>query len=453
VSGLAARLRAKVRTSALGALGALLIVPVLAPVAGAVPVERIVSPGGIEAWLVREPSVPLVSMEFAFLGGTSQDPAGKGGAANMVAHLLDEGAGELDAKTFQTRMEERAIEINFSATRDFFRGTLRTLGEHRAEAIELLKPALSAPRFDAEAVERIRAQVISGLRRETTSPNSIASKSWWGAAFPDHPYGRPVSGALETVPQITADDLRSYTQRVFARDQLKIAIVGDIDAAAAGDMIDRVFGALPAKAQLTPVADARPEGIGRRLFTPLDVPQTVMTFGGPGIQRKDPDFIAAYLVNHILGGGSFSSRLYAEIREKRGLAYSVYDSLVWLRHSAMFMGGTQTRADRATETLQVIEQEIQRLAEAGPSADELRKAKDYLKGSYMLSLDTSSKIASQLVQIQIDELGIDYIKKRNGLIDAVSLDDAKRVAKRLLGSGLLVTVVGRQQGATPTAIR
>jgi zinc protease len=450
VSGIAARLR----TRALGALSALLLLPLMAPAAGAVPVERIVSPGGIEAWLVREPSVPLVTMEFAFLGGASQDPAAKPGVANMVSQLLDEGAGELDAKTFQQRLEERAIELSFSATRDFFRGTLRMLREHRPEAVELLKLALAAPRFDAEAVERIRSQIISGLRRETTSPNTIASKSWWKAAFPDHPYGQPVSGELETVPQITAEDLKTYVASVFARDQLHVAVVGDIDAATAGDLLDSAFGTLPGKAKLAPVADARLEGIGRRLSIPLDVPQTVLTVGGPGIPRKDPDFLAAYVVNHILGGGSFSSRLYYEVREKRGLAYSVYTSLVWLRHAALFLGGTATRADRTADTLQIIEQEIKRLAETGPTDEELIKAKDYLKGSYMLNLDTSSKIASQLLQIQLDELGIDYISKRNTLIDAVTLADAKRVAKRLLGSGLLVTVVGRPQTAgTATTVQ
>jgi zinc protease len=450
VSGIATRLRAK----ALGALSALVLLPLMAPPVGAVPVERIVSPGGIEAWLVREPSVPLVTMEFAFLGGASQDPAAKAGVANMASQLLDEGAGELDAKTFQLRLEERAIELSFSASRDYFRGTLRTLREHRPQAVELLKVALAAPRFDPEAVERIRAQIISGLRRETTSPNTIASKSWWKAAFPNHPYGRAVSGELETVPQITVEDLKAYVGGVFARDQLRVAVVGDIDAAAAGALVDSVFGALPAKAKLAPVPDAQIEGIGTRLSIPLDVPQTVLTVGGPGIQRKDPDFLAAYVINHILGGGSFSSRLYYEVREKRGLAYSVYSSLVWLRHAALFLGGTATRADRTTDTLQIIEQEIKRLAETGPTDEELGKAKDYLKGSYMLNLDTSSKIASQLLQIQLDELGIDYISKRNTLIDAVTANDAKRVAKRLLGNGLLVTVVGRPQTAgTPPTVQ
>jgi zinc protease len=324
------------------------------------------------------------------------------------------------------------------------------LTEHRDEAFELLRLALNAPRFDPEPVERVRTQVLSGLHRETTNPNSLASLRWWAMAFPDHPYGRPVSGTLESVPKIAIDDLKTYARRVFAREQLKIAVVGNVDAKTVATLVDRVFGALPAKADLHTVAPVSPRGLGQRAVVPLDVPQTVVTFGGSGIHRRDPDFIPAYVVNHILGGGSFSSRLYREIREQRGLAYSVHDSLVWLRQAAMFMGGTATRADRAGETLAIIEKEIRRLAEEGPTDEELAKAKAYLKGSYALNLDTSSKVASQLVQIQIDELGIDYMDRRNALIDAVTLADAKRVAKRLLGGGLLITVVGRPQGVTST---
>jgi zinc protease len=425
--------------------------------AHATKIERVVSPGGIEAWLVQEKAVPLIAIDFAFRGGAIQDPADKAGVASLVSSLLDEGAGELDSNAFQERMEEKAIKLGFSAGRDHFRGSLRTLSEHRDDAFELLRLALTAPRFDSAEVERIRAQTIAKLTRETTSPNDIAGKRWWSAAFPGHPYGRPVSGSLESVPRITADDLKTYTRRVFARDNVKIAVVGDIDAAATGAMLDKVFGALPAKADLSAIEAARPQGIGQRITVELDVPQAVVTFGGPGIARRDPDFIAAYIVNHILGGGSFSSRLYTEVREKRGLAYSVYSSLVWLDHAAMFMGGTGTRSDRAGETIEIIEQEIKRLAESGPDADELANAKSYLKGSYALGFDTSAKIAGQLVQIQLDDLGIDYINRRSGMIDAVSIDDVRRVAKRLLESGMLVTVVGRspaapaKQGVAPAA--
>jgi zinc protease len=430
---------------ALVALAALAAAP-----AHATTIERVVSPGGIEAWLVREPAVPLIAVDFSFGGGANQDPDGKPGVGYFVASLLDEGAGDLDSKTFHDRLERKAIELRFRAERDNIRGTLRTLAENRDEAFEYLRLALTAPRFDAADVEISRAQILSSLRRATTSPNDIASRRWWETAFAGHPYGRPVNGTLESVPNITVADLKTYTRRVLARKDLKIGIVGDIDVASVQSMLDHVFGALPENPELAPIPTVAPQGLGRRIVIQLDVPQAVVTFGGPGIARNDPDFMAAYIVNHILGGGSFSSRLYREVREKRGLAYSVHDSLVWLNHAALFLGGTATRADRTGETIELIESEIRRLAESGPTADELAKAKAYLKSSFALGLDTSSKIAALLVQLQLDNLGMDYIERRPALIDAVTLDDARRVAKRLLDSGLLVTVVGRPAGLTST---
>ncbi|HEY1748194.1 MAG TPA: pitrilysin family protein [Xanthobacteraceae bacterium] len=423
---------------------------VFASPAFATTIERVVSPGGIEAWLVREPAVPLIAIDFAFVGGAAQDPAGKGGTANLVASLLDEGAGEFDSKAFHDRLERKAIELSFQAERDTLKGSLRTLSENKDEAFEDLRLSLNAPRFDTADVEIIRGQVLSLLRRAATSPNEIASQRWWQAAFPGHPYGRPVMGTLDSVPAVTADDLHAYTHRVLARANLKVAVVGDIDAETVKTALDRIFGALPARPDLTEVGTMTPQGLGKRIVVKLDVPQAVVTFGGPGIARKDPDFMAAYIVNHILGGGAFSSRLYQEVREKRGLAYSVYDSLVWLNHTALFLGGTATRADRAGETLDVIQKEIRRLANDGPTASELADAKAHLNGAFALNLDTSTKIAALLVQLQLDGLGVDYFTRRTEMINAVTLDDARRVAKRLLDSGLLVTVVGQPEGLAAT---
>ena len=431
------------------ALAALLLaaaVLAFAEPARAVTIERMVSPSGIEAWLVRNPTVPLIALEFALRGSADQDPADKAGVANLSADLLDEGAGPYDAMAFHERLERKAIEISFNAGRDYLRGTLRTLKENSEEAFDYLGLSLSQPRFDSEAVERIRAQLMSRLRRETVSPRDVASRNWWATAFPDHPYGRPVEGTLDSLPRISADDLRSYTRRVLARDHLKVAIVGDIDAQGAGALLDRAFGKLPAKAELQMVSPVVAQGLGRRIVIQLDVPQAAVSFGGPGISRSDPDFMAGYIVNHILGGGSFSSRLYREVREKRGLAYGISDSLVWLNYTALMIGSTATRADATGKTIEIIEHEIRRLAEEGPTEDEFSRAKTYLKGSFVLGLDTSNRIASQLLQMQLDNLGIDYMDRRTGLIDAVTLADAKRVAKRLLDNGLLVTVVGRPTG-------
>jgi len=429
---------------------ALLAFVVGAPAASAMKIEKIVSPSGIEAWLVREQTTPLVALNYAFHGGSSQDTPEKSGTANLAADMLDEGAGDLDSKAFHERLENRAIEMSFRVGRDYFYGSLRTLNEHRGEAFDLLRLALTKPRFDSDALERVRGQELAGLRRETTNPNDLASRAWWSAAFPDHPYGRETKGSLETVPRITADDLRGYVRRAFARNELTISVVGDIDAKAAGELIDSAFAGLPAKNDLKPVPATTPRGLGRRIVIDLDVPQAVLTFGGNGMDRSDPDFMAAYIVNHILGGGSFSSRLYREVREKRGLAYGVSDSLVWFKRAAVVLGGTATRADRTADALEIIEKETKRMAEEGPTPEEMAAAKSFLKGSYALSLDTSAKIAAQLTQIQLDKLGIDYIQRRGAMIDAVTIEDAKRAAKRLYGGGMLVTVAGRPKGLVST---
>ena len=426
------------------ALAALLCL--VAPLAHAVTIEKIVSPSGIPAWMVRETSTPLVALNYAFHGGSSQDEAAKAGTANLVADTLDEGAGDLDSETFHRRLENHAIEMGFQVGRDYFHGTLRTLNEHRDEAFDLLGLALTKPRFDADAIERVRGQVMAVLRRENTNPNSLASRSWWHTAFPQHPYGREARGSLDTVPLIGAADLRNFVHHTFARNELTISIVGDVDEKTAGALIDRAFAGLPAKNDLKPIPAATPQGMGRRIVIDVDVPQAVVTFGGNGIERNDPDFMAAYVVNHILGGGSFSSRLYREVREKRGLAYGVSDSLVWFKRAAVVLGGTATRADRTADALAIIEKETKRMADNGPTPDELAAAKSYLKGAYALSLDSSSKVAAQITQIQLDNLGIDYIDKRQKLIDAVTIEDTRRVAKRLYGGGMLVTVAGKPKG-------
>jgi len=432
------------------ALGIALTLATFGPVRAASKIEEIVSPGGIKAWLVRDSTVPMLALDYAFAGGANADPADKTGVAHVVGAMLDEGAGDLDARAFQELIEEKAIHLGFTAGRDHFRGSLRSLSANLDDAVKLLNLALTAPRFDPEPLERIRDQSQAQLVRGTTNPNQIANRRWWAEAFPNHPYGRPSDGTPESLAAITAADLRAYVRNVFARDTLTVGIVGDIDVAAAGKLIDRVFGGLPAKATLAPVPDVAMHGLGERIVVNLDVPQTVISFGGPGLARRDPDFFTAYVVNHIYGGGSMTSRLYQEVREKRGLAYGVGTRLVWMDRASIMSGGTATRSDKAGETLALMEEETRRMAMEGPTQEELDKAKAYLKGSYALGFDTSAKIAGQLVQIQLDKLGIDYPERRGAMIDAVTLSEAKRVAKRLLDAKMLTLVVGRAQGLTKT---
>ena len=406
-------------------------------------IERIVTPGGIEAWLVRESAVPIIALQFAVAGGAAQDANGKSGTANLVADMLDEGAGELDSNAFHDRLDEKAVELHFHADQDYLRGGFRTLVEHREAAFELFAKALNQPRFDAGDLERVRQRTLATLRRKSTNPNALAYETWWATAFPDHPYGRTIDGTIASVTSITSDDLKAFARRTLTRDALKIAVVGDIDAATLAPLLDKAFAGLPVKGNRTPVVEPQPQGMGDRKIVDLDVPQSVAIFGWPGLKRNDPDFIPAFVLNHILGGGTFSSHFYREVREKRGLAYSVYSYLMPLVHAGLVMGGVSTRNDRVGQSLSLIEAEIKQLAVNGPTADELEKAKKYLIGSYSLRFDTSTKIAEQLLQIQLDDLGIDYIQRRNDLVAAVTIEDLRRVAARLLQTKILVTVVGR----------
>jgi zinc protease len=418
--------------------------------AGASRIERIVTPAGIEIWLVRDKNLPMISLEFAFLGGASQDPADKPGVANFVASLLDEGAGDLDAAAFHERLEERAISLAFGAKRDNLRGSIRTLTENRDQAFELLRLSLTAPRFEGQELERIRAAVLAQLRRRSTNPSDIAADRWFARAFPGHPYGRPIQGTLESAAKIAVDDLRAYVRRMLARSNLKIAAVGDIDAAELAVLVDRTFASLPARSDPVPVADVEPRGLGTSETIELKMPQTVITFGSVGLKRADPDFIPAFVLNHVLGGGGFESRLFREVRERRGLAYSVYSYLAPYEHTGLFLGGVSTRNDRAAETLEIIVAEIKRIATDGPTADELDKTKRFLIGSYPLRFDTSGKITANLLDIQIENLGIDYIDKRNALIEAVTIADIRRAARRFLAEvKLLVMLVGQPEARKP----
>ncbi|WP_026608200.1 M16 family metallopeptidase [Methylocapsa acidiphila] len=410
-------------------------------------VQKVVSKGGIEAWLVEDYAVPLVALEFAFKGGAAQDPIGKPGVATLLAGLLDEGAGPYDDEAFHRALDEDAIELSFSADRDVLTGRMQTLSRNIGRAFELLRLAVAEPRLDPGPLERVVSQVAASLKREANDPDFVAGRAFRGLSYPGHPYGLPVRGDLATLPTLARGNLIDMRTRTFARDHLKIAVVGAIDAATLAGHLDDVFGALPEKADLDPVALVSFSGEGVRDITPVDVPQSTIRFGRQGIARKDPDFIAATVVNHILGGGIFSARLFREVREKRGLAYSVYSQLVAFDHAAYLSGGTSTKNERAAESMDVIQGEIASLAEHGPTEQELDKARKYLIGSYALRFDTSTKIAGQLVHLQTEGFGVEYLDERNKLIAAVTMEDAKRAAKRLFGDAkLLVTVAGRPEG-------
>lgn len=422
----------------------LAIVTTLSGPAHAMKIQTIKSPGGIEAWLVEEHSVPMMAMRFAFEGGSSQDPAGNEGLANFLSAMLDEGAGDLKSREFQERMEEISMRMRYEDSKDAFYGNFETLTANRDAAAKLLKLAINNPRFDADAVERIRQQLQASLAYAARNPEKVALNEWYAVAFEGHAYARPSTGTEETVAKITGDDLEAYRKRTFAKDTLKVVAVGDINAEQLGALLDEIFGDLPATADLATVSKTSPVAGGRQKVVEMNVPQSVAVFGLGAMERKDPDFIPAFVLNHILGGGGFASKLMEEVREKRGLAYSVYTYVYPYQHTSIFSGSVATRNEAIGESLDVIRDELKQMAENGPTQTELDNAKKYLIGSYPLRFDTNSKIASQLLGLRMDDFGPEYIDNRNDMIAAVTLEDVKRVAKRLLETDdLIVTIVGK----------
>lgn len=412
------------------------------PARAEVEFQQITSPQGIQAWLVEDYAVPIVTIRFAFEGGTTQDPAGKEGLTNLMTYLFDEGAGQLDSDAFQIALDVAGAEMSFAADLDAVYGAMRMLADDRDAALSLLKQAIEAPRFDQNPVDRMRAQVLSGIAMSAQNPATAAQKLWTETLYGDHPYARPGEGTADTLATITTADLHGLHRALFARDNLHVAIVGAIDAEAAAATLDLLFGTLPGQASLTPVPDISP-ALGQDLQVDYPLPQTSIYMAYPGIRHTDPDYFAAMLMNEILGGGSVLSRLTDEVREKRGLTYGISSSLLNLQHANALVIGTATRADRATETLGVIEDVIARLAAEGPTEAELASVKKYIIGSAaMQEMRSSQAIAGTLVGLQLWDLDIDFLPRRAELINAVTVNDVKAVAARLLGGKPTIMLLG-----------
>ena len=409
-------------------------------------VEEVVSPGGIRAYLLHEPAVPMLAVSFLFKGGAQYERADEAGLARMTAALLDEGAGEMDSQAFRGALEDNAIRLSFDADRDGINGELRTLTANRELAFELLRQALAEPRFDAEPIERIRAQLQAGLKRRLNDPGVISRRAWFAAAFGEHSYAHPAEGRVETVAELGREAIVGYHAVQFARDKLHIGVAGDITAEELAPALDRIFGALPASSPAPHVAAVEPE-LDRTVIENQAVPQSVVTFGHGGIDRRDPDYYAAYVANYLLGGGGFQSRLMQEIREKRGLAYGAYSYLLDADKAPLWMGGVATNNQDVAESIRLVREQVASIAAGEIGADELEGAKTFLTGSFPLRLTSNAQVAQLLRGMSVQGLGRDYLERRNDYIEAVTLDEVRRVAGNVFDpDALLFVVVGQPEG-------
>lgn len=416
------------------------------PARADVDIQPIVSPGGFNAWLVEDHSIPFVALELRFQGGGALDLPGKKGATNLMTGLLEEGTGDLDSRGFTEAVEALAASFDYDSYDDAVTISARFLTENRAEAVALLRGSIVAPNFDQVSVDRVRGQVVSGIQSDLKSPRDIASRAFDALVFGDHAYGKPMNGTLESVAGLTRDDLVAAHLGALAKDRVYISAVGDINAAELGALMDALLGGLP-ETGLPLVGPATLNFPGDTQVIDFETPQSVALFGQPGIHRDDPDFFAAYLLDLILGGGSFESRLMQEVREKRGLTYGVYSYLADKDQAKLWMGSVASSNDRVAEAIQVIRDEWARLANNGISQQELDDAKTYMTGAYPLRFDSNGAIANIMVAMQMDHMPIDYIATRNDRVNAVTLAEINRVAKRLLDpKALTFVVVGQPEG-------
>ncbi len=425
-------------------------VTLAAPARAAVDIQEVTSPGGIKAWLVEDHNIPFTALEVRFRGGSSVEPADKRGAVNLMTALIEEGTGDMDSVAFAEARDGLAASFSFSSDQDGVAVSAQFLTENRDKAVDLLRQAITAPRFDADAIERVRGQVLSNLRSSAKDPGDMAGKAFNAMAFGDHPYGSAAEGTEESVKALTRDDLVAAHAATIARDRIYVAAAGDISAADLGKMLDVLFSGLPATG--APLPGRAPFNLtGGTTVIDFPGPQSVVLWGEQGIKRDDPDFFAASILNEILGGSRFSARLMTEVREKRGLTYGIGTSLGAYDQAEVLAGQSNIPNASVKEAVEVIKAEWARLGTEGITAEELAATKTYLTGAYPLRFDGNGPLATILVNMQLIGLPSDYPKTRNDKVNAVTLEDANRVAKALfVPENLRFVIVGQPEGVAST---
>ncbi|NRA99121.1 MAG: insulinase family protein [Rhodobacteraceae bacterium] len=419
------------------------------PAVASVDIQEVKTPGGLTAWLVEEPSIPFVAIEFRFPGGASLDAPGKRGATNLMMALIEEGTGDLDAQGFAAAREALAASYGFDAYDDAVSISARFLNENREEAVALLAQAIAAPSFDQSAIDRVRSQVVAVIEGDERDPNSIARRTFDEMAFGDHPYASAKEGTLDSIAGLTRDDLVAAHQAALTRDRVQIGVAGDISAEELGPLLDELLAGLPETGGALP-EQASVTVEGGVTVVPYPTPQSVVLFGHDGIDRDDPDFFPAFIANQILGGAGLQSRLGEEIREKRGLTYGIGTFLADFDYADLILGQASTDNARMAETIELISAEWARIAQDGVTEDELMAAQTYLTGSYPLRFDGNGRIAGIMVGMQSAGLPIDYIATRNERVNAVTVEDIQRVASELFDAeGLRFVVVGEPDGLMP----
>ncbi|RYG61905.1 MAG: insulinase family protein [Alphaproteobacteria bacterium] len=404
-------------------------------------IEDVTTPGGLKVWLIRAPELPMVSVELNFRSGSAFEPKGKEGVAHFTAALMDEGAGPYDAKAFRDELDDIGARFGASTDTQDLSINLTTLAEHKARAFELMGLAVREPRFDGDAVARMRDAMLADIRQGDEEPSTLAWRLFRPAVYGNHVYANSGEGTLTSVGALGADDARSWHGQGFTKANLRIAVVGDITPEELGPLLDKALGGLPEGDVRAAIAGGPEVTVPAIIRKQMDVPQGTVLLGHLGIPRTDPDFYAMLVMNEILGGGVLTSRLGADVREKHGLAYGVNSANAPLPFNGMFYVSLATGNDTVAKALELVRKHLNLIRDEPVTMDEFNDAKAYLVGSFPLRLDSNAKLMNMIAMMQTEDLPKSYLENWPQKIAAVTREDIQRVAKRVIQPGAMTLVI------------
>jgi zinc protease len=442
-------LRAAARLMGLALVMAVALAAAITPAFALPKVQKVVSPGGIEAWLMQLNDAPLITFRLAFKGGVLQDPNGKYGSTTMTSYMFDEGAGVLSSADLKRRITRIGVGLGASSTYQYLTVSFSTPSVHKEEAFELLRLAVNEPRYDAEPIARARTYYVNGVEAAQRSPGSVATQVLRARIFGKHPMAVDWASQKSGYQAVSADDIKAQRTRLLARDNLTITVVGDIDAATLAPQLDKLLGSLPAKSGLRPVpAPARSAGSCQ--LTVMDVPQAVVQFSSVAPPLTWRQRIAWWFLDVILNEGISSGRLPRELREKRGLVYGIYTGYelytAFDSPFGVFEGSFAAKMTEVPEALTLLRSELRRMIDEGPTDEEVAAVRPSLVGKTLLGLDTGAAIANLLLNLQIADQPPTYLDDIAGQIEATTRQDVWDVAKLLLDPDRLnISIVGQGQ--------
>ncbi len=400
---------------------------------------------GIKFWFVQDKSIPIVSVSFSFGGGSSLDSKEKNGISNLMTSMMDEGTTNLTSNELKNLMKENGMKLNFSSQRDRINGNFQTISSQILKSFELFSEVLNHPKFDEKDINKIKRQIISSIKIDESDISTLASNKFNQFFFDQHNFSENTKGSIKSLNNINREDLIKFHKKVFQKQNLIIGVAGNVNEKNIKEFIDLVFGDLNNYDEILKIKKFETLAKGERIHK-IKTPQTSVLFGHPGLARNNENFFALRIANYILGGGGFQSRLYKNIREKKGLVYSVYSYLLSFESDGVIVGGFQTRNKSVYETVESVKNEWKKIQKKGITKTELENAKAYYNGSFTRNFTSTLSIARLLQIVQYYKLGDNYFQEREKIINSLSLEKVNQVVSNLFdGKKLFFMIVGEPE--------